>query len=345
MLWYNTGGQDYSDSLSLGYDVCAIDFGLGALNNTKLRSQYDDGSCLATFDARCIKDFQQQAEEAATQLVGSPTFLSDGNLTANSIVNVCDEIGGRMRSALPQTCKPYYDETKYHPTGVALTSNYKSTGFFFGSPGDPCMLKSSSNNATETFNGVFAFQAAEADPTSHMQYDSDLNGVYGVYALLTVFMPVANSNREVSVFDVSSVVSCLQVTHWNPGSRIPPPRGEPTPVHMVSAGSTTLSKGEMAGVIVAVVVGFGLLVTALVMWWLRHRRASRAAQRLLSHSSTHEKASRVAMATEEIGNDGARHELDPASQRMTELPDVGSNGPVELAVSNMESRGTGRLPL
>ncbi|GAB7329755.1 hypothetical protein MBLNU13_g01480t2 [Cladosporium sp. NU13] len=270
MLWYNTGGQDYSDSLNFGYDVCAIDFGLGALNNTKLRSQYDDGSRLATFDASCIKDFRQQAEEAATQLVGSTTFLSDGNLTANSIVDICDEIGGRMTSASPQTCKPYYNETKYHPAGVALTSNYNSTGFFFGSPGHPCMLKSTCNITTETFNGVFDFQAAETNATSHIQYDSVLNGVYGVYAILTVFTPVANSKREVSVFDVSSEVSCLQVTHWNPGSKIPPPRGEPIPVQMISAGSATLSKGEMAGVIVAVIVGFGLLVTALVMWWLRH---------------------------------------------------------------------------
>lgn len=94
-----------------------------------------------------------------------------------------------------------------------------------------------------------------------------------------------------------------------------------------------------------VVVGLGLLVVALVMWWLRHRKASRAAQRLLSHSPTHEKDSQVAVATEEIGNDGARHELDPASQRLTELPDVGSNGPVKLAASSTRTRRTGRLPL
>lgn len=76
----------------------------------------------------------------------------------------------------------------------------------------------------------------------------------------------------------------------------------------------------MAGVVVAFAVGFGLLVIALVMWWLRRRKASRAAQRLLSHSPTYEKASQVAVATEEIGNDGARYELDSASQRVTELP-------------------------
>jgi hypothetical protein len=207
------------------------------------------------------------------------------------------------------------------------------------------MLKPSSNDSTETFNAVFAFQAAEANATSHAQYDSNLNGEYGTYALLTVFMPVANSKREVSVFDATSVVTCLQVKDWNPRSRIPASRGEPTPVQMIGAGAATLSKGEMAGVVVAVVLGFVLLVAALVLWWLRHRKASRASQRLLSHSPTHEKDSQVAVATEEIGNEGARHELDPASQRLTELPDVGSNGPVELAASSTGTRHTGRLPL
>lgn len=344
ILWYNTGGLDYSDSLSLGFDVCAIYLGLGALKNTNLRSQYDDGSCLATLDSGCIEAVQQQAEESAMQLVGSPTFLSDGNLTANSIVGVCDEIARRMASALPQPCKPYYNETKYNPTGVALTTDYNSTGFFFGSPGDPCTLKTS-DGSKETFNGVFGFQAAEANATSHTQYDSDMNGIYGFYSVLTVFMPVANSKREVFVGKASSKMTCLRVTHYNSGSRVPVSRGEPTPVQMISAGSTKLSKGEMAGVVVAVVVGFGLLVAAFVMWWLHRKRASRAAQRLLLHTPIHEKESQVAVATKEIGNDGARHELDPASQRVTELPDVGSNGPVELAASNTGSRRAGRMPL
>jgi len=344
ILWYNTGGQDYSDSLSLGYDVCAIYLGLGALKNTNLRSQYDNGSCLATLDASCIDAVQQQAEDSAMQLVGSETFLSDGNLTTNSVVGVCDEIARRMTSALPQPCKPYYNETKYLPTGVALTTDYNSTGFFFGSPGDPCTLKTS-NGSKETYNAVFGFQAAEASATSHTQYDSDMNGVYGFYSVLTVFMPVVNSKREVYVERASSMMTCLQVTDWNPGSRIPASRGKPTPVQMISADGATLSKGEMAGVVVAVVLGFSLLVTALVMWWLRHRKASRAAQTLISHSPTQEKGSQIAIVTEEIGNEGARHELDPASQRLTELPDIGSNGPIELAASSSGSRRTGRLPL
>jgi hypothetical protein len=174
-----------------------------------------------------------------------------------------------MTSALPQPCKPYYNETKYDPTGVALTTDNNSTVFFFGSPGDPWTLKTS-NGSKETFNSVFGFQAAEANATSQTQYDSDMNALYGLYSVLTVLMPVANRKREVFVTKASSRMTCLRITHYNPGSRIPASRGEPTPVQMISAGSTALSKGEMAGVVVTVVLGFCLLITALVMWWLRH---------------------------------------------------------------------------
>lgn len=342
VLWYNTGGLDYSDSLTLGFDVCAIDLGVGALDNTILRSKYDNGSCLATFDASCVEAIQRQSEESAMQLVGSDTYLSDGNLSANSIVGVCDEIARRMALSLPRQCKPFYNETEFSPYGVALTTDYNSTGFFFGSPGDPCMLKTS-NGSRETFNGVIASQSAEANATSHAEYDSNQNDTWSI---LTVFMPVANSQRQISVTTASSVVTCLHVTDYNPESRIPAPRGEPTPVQMISAGGAALSKGKMAGVVVAVVVGFGLLAIAVLMWWLRRRKASRAiAQSLISNSSSHEKTSKVAVATKEMGDSGARYELDPANQRLTELPDVGSNNPLELEGSNAEDQHTGRLPL
>jgi hypothetical protein len=339
-LWYNTGGLDYSDSLSIGFDACAIfpgDSG-GMSSNTYLRSQHDNGSCLATLDASCIKAFQRQSEESAMQLVNSPTFLSDGNLTANSIVGVCDEIARRMATALPQQCRPYFNETKYRPIGVALTTDYNSTGLFFGSPGDPCMVKGDSN---ETFNGVIAYLYAEDDATTHAEYDrlqDDCNPV------LTVFMPVANSERSVSVQEASSTMTCVRVTDYSRGSRIPPSRGEPTPVH-VSTGDASLSNGEIAGVVVAITVGVGLLVAALVVWWLRRKKASRAiAQPFISDSPAHEKTSQVhvEVAAAEVGNDGARHEL---AQHRPELPDVGSNNPIELEASNANGRHTGRLPL
>jgi uncharacterized iron-regulated membrane protein len=272
------------------------------------------------------------------QLVYSRTYLSDGNLTANSIVGVCNEIVRRMTTALPQQCRPYFNETRYAPIGSALTTDYNSTGLFFGGPGDPCMLK---DDSKETFNGVFGYQFAEDNATSHAEYDKLQNSVYPI---VTVFMPVANSEREVTVDQASSTVTCVRVTDYNPGSRIPASLGEPTPVH-ISTDGASLSNGEIAGVVVAITVGVGLLVVALVVWWLRRRKASRTvAQPFPSDSEAHEKTSKihVEVATAELGNDGARHELP---QHRPELPDAGSNNPVELEASNADGRRTGRLPL
>jgi hypothetical protein len=288
-LWYNTAGLDYSDSLSIEFDACVIIPGDGRsmYRNTFLRSQHDNGSCLATLDASCIEAFQRQSEDFAMELVNSPTFLSDGNLIANSIVGVCDEIARRMATTLPQQCRPYFNETQYRPIGVALTTDYKFAGLFFGSPGDPCMVK---GDFDETLNGVTAYLYAEDNATTHALYDrlqDDFNPV------LTVFMPVANSERSVSVMEASSTVTCVRVTDYNPGTRIPASRGEPTPVHISTSGAS-LSNGEIAGVVVAIVLGFGLLVAALVVWWLRRRKAGRSvAQPFPSDSLAHEKFSHV----------------------------------------------------
>lgn len=110
-FWYFTGGVNYSDSLSLGYDVCAIFLEpLGILENTDMRAQYDNGSCLTAFDADCVSALQQQSEDFALQLVGSPTALPDSNLTADSLPSVCDSLAQMMTSALPNQCRPYMNE-------------------------------------------------------------------------------------------------------------------------------------------------------------------------------------------------------------------------------------------
>jgi hypothetical protein len=110
-FWYNTGGLNYSDSLNLGYDVCAIYLEpLGILNNTDMRAQHDNGSCLTAFDGDCVTALQQQSEDFALQLVGSPTALPNSNLTADSLPSVCDSLAQMMTSALPKECIPYMDE-------------------------------------------------------------------------------------------------------------------------------------------------------------------------------------------------------------------------------------------
>lgn len=120
-FWYFTGGVNYSDSLNLGYDVCAIYLEpLGILNNTDMRAQHDNGSCLTAFDGDCVTALQQQSEDFALQLVGSPTALPNSNLTADSLPGVCESLAEMMTSALPNQCKPYMNEgmnVKTHTCG------------------------------------------------------------------------------------------------------------------------------------------------------------------------------------------------------------------------------------
>ena len=110
-FWYDTGGLNYSDSLSLGYDVCAIYLEpLGILNNTDMRARHDNGSCLTAFDGDCVAALKQQSEDFALQLVGSPTALPNSNLTADSLPGVCDSLAQMMTSALPKQCKSCMNE-------------------------------------------------------------------------------------------------------------------------------------------------------------------------------------------------------------------------------------------
>lgn len=111
IFWYDTGGLNYSNSSELGYDVCAIYFEpLGIYNNTDMRAQHDNGSCLAAFDLDCVAALEQQSEDFAMQLVGSPTALPNSNLTAGSLPGVCDSLAQMMTSALPKQCTPYINE-------------------------------------------------------------------------------------------------------------------------------------------------------------------------------------------------------------------------------------------
>lgn len=118
-LWYNTGGLDYSNSLELGYDVCAISLSpRGIYNDTNLRARHDDGSCQAAFDSECVVALKQQSQDIAMQLVGEPTALPESNLTANSLPGVCNTLAQTMMSTLPEKCRPYIKKGEYQSVGA-----------------------------------------------------------------------------------------------------------------------------------------------------------------------------------------------------------------------------------
>lgn len=325
--WLDTGGQNYSDSLGLGYDVCAMTFEpLGVLNNTDARSQHDNGSCLTTFDESCVAALRQQSEDLAFQLTGFPTPLPDSNLTSDSLPNVCNTLGQSMTSALPKACKPFINETQYLVYGQALTTNYNTSGLFFGDTNGVCTIEGDN----QTFSLINGYDTSESEPGSHVEYDR-ISWV--VLPTITVFMPVANARRTVSMDYARSVVNCLHIEHYNQGSRVPAAGPEPTSIDI---GGRSLSKGAIAGIVVGCVIGVGLVVAAAVVWWWRRKkRQGRDEEPPPPPVTTYpeEKPVYAGVLPAEFGDENALREIDSKDVYKAELPDTATRDPVELAGS------------
>lgn len=300
-------------------------------NNTDTSSQYDDGTCTAAFDSDCIDALTQQSQGMAFLLTGSPPPLPDSNLTANSPPDVCNTLADQMSADLPKQCKPFINETRYVVYGQALTTNYDSSGLFFGNPGSACTMSTIQGSANETFNYVNGYDDSESSAESHVHYD---RMSWEVLPTMTVFMPVANARRDVSMNYAVSVLRCLRITDFSEGSRVPAAAPQPIPINL---GSKKLSSGAIAGIAVGSVAGVGLVAAAAVFWWLRKRKAKRSAETALAaphYAYPEEKKPPYTEASPtEVDNDNALQESDSRDPYKAELPDAASRDPVELAGS------------
>lgn len=108
---YATGGANYSDDLSLGYDVCAFTF-LTYSDNTLLRAQADTGNCLATFDSECVSDLESAASGYADGLISNATPSPNSNLTAGSLPTVCYEIAQSIENNFPSSCGKFMNSSE-----------------------------------------------------------------------------------------------------------------------------------------------------------------------------------------------------------------------------------------
>lgn len=319
--WYNTNGLNYSDSLTLGYDVCSVAL-TGYTENTLRRGQFDNGDCVALFDEACVEALEQQSQNLALYLVGNPKPLPNSNLTADSLPTVCDSIGQSMEARLPDQCKPYMNESWYTATGYALTMNYESSGthasrqplplgLFFGNPRGPCTATGPSANETWNLIGAAYGNATVYDYLT-----------YTVLPILTVFMPVANARRTITIISAHTTVSCLRTNEYSPGSRVPPPLPAPTPVGEKGG----LSGKAIAGIVVGVLAGVSIICFALVAWWWRKRKVK------ISHE-----AAVAPRAHENPAPDprygGVVNELDSSNVYSPELPDMASRMGTELGNS------------
>ena len=110
-IWYSTHGADYSDSFSLGYDVCAI-----SLQNVTLEAQYnaqkDNGTRLSAFDHYCVDALRSLGIATANNLVESPlSYGPDSNLTNGVLPDICDTISNKIKNNFPSECKKFWNNT------------------------------------------------------------------------------------------------------------------------------------------------------------------------------------------------------------------------------------------
>ena len=225
---------------------------------------------------------------------------------------------------------------------MPLTTDYDTTGLSFGNT-EVCTIGSSSSN--QSFNRVDTYDATEDQPNPRGVYD---RSSWVLLATLAVFMPVADARRTISMDYAVSVVSCLGVNHgnnhsYNEGSRVPAAAPEPTPVNL---GDEGLGGGAIAGIVVGSVAGVGIIAAAAAFSWLRKRKTRRMSEAsppdVVYPDEKPEKPPYVAvdpLSPAEFGDDRALQEIDSREAYKSELPDVASKDPVELAGSTPYVRG------
>jgi predicted phage tail protein len=163
------------------------------------------------------------------------------------------------------------------------------------------------------------------------------NATRSVIPIISVFMPPANSSRENVMLNAWAEMTCLRVSKFSKGSRVPPELPSPTSVHI----SVPLNKGAKAGIAVGAIVGVLLIAVALSFFIMRTRRRKASAGG--SHgfdTNTGKEDNKHGVAQllgdekyEIVGDNKYTQELDPSLTR----PEAGA--PKELEGETHDHKG------
>ena len=101
-LWYDRAGQDYTDDVKLGYDVCAINIDGFPLNTLEL-ARHDKGDCYNTFSTGCIEALLTNAADAAkTYNEDTPTYNERTQSRMSAVCQtVSENLGDNNTMAFP----------------------------------------------------------------------------------------------------------------------------------------------------------------------------------------------------------------------------------------------------
>ena len=260
--WYDTAGQNYSNDLYIGYDVCAYIVYRLPLNTVEL-GQDDPGDCSTVLSQDCIDELTTRAALSANMWTTYSSPPPYQNLTAGVLPTICNNIFGDFGDdgwSFPKQCAK---ELNYHQGDMSDVGN----GVYV----QPVPLTGYNESILDT-----GCPLRDGDKTFHSDWYDSIGEIGGydrvtrdVTPVLTVYLPPANVDALYSNSASISALKCLRVKHFSEGSRVSPalPAGIP-----YSHGS--ISGGTIAGIIVAVLAPTAIF-TGLATWFCLRRRKAR----------------------------------------------------------------------
>lgn len=333
-VWYDTAGQNYSDDLSLGYDVCSILITGGLPINTIELGQNDPGDCSAMLSNDCRTALLEKTAASAHKWVTYASPPPYSNLSAGVLPTICGYILADLAQGnyqYPAECAQEfgYNDNINDPTRSSLQA---LTGF------NDTILDNSQctlSSGNKTFHSIEYSSVAYSDAA----YD---NKTRNIIPAIAVYMPVANINRQTYYSSANSTLRCLKANDYTAGSRIPSalPAG-----HAYRHKRSGLSRGAIAGIVVGI-VALCAMVAGLLFWICLRRRRQAKAKTVDAAGEPHDHGVPEGRGFEK---DGANITELPATRRETELDGMGlsemhtKEKPVELKgskqVAEMDSTG------
>jgi hypothetical protein len=330
-LWFDTNGANYTDNFALGWDACYLWMVPWALNTFR-RGQNDSGDCSTTLNQACVSDLQAATNSAAKLLVSQPTTPgpNSSNLTTNSLPGVCSQIAAMVSQQFPESCAPFFNGP-----GV-LTGGPPALG---GALTGPKSLIAASQCTTK-YGSLIWNQFGTADQATYEL------GNWWVTGLLTVYLPIADYARPVTLPSPTTIATCLRASNISAGSYVPPdaPAPEDIPVSSSNAGSNSTfmantvrspSGGGIAGIAIGIIIGIlGVAIAVLLIrrHRLKQRRDSTTGTARTDSSEMEGKSTLLQSAPAEAPNMNAFYEMS-SPQYAAELQDKSFQAPVELPVS------------
>ncbi|KAI5363944.1 hypothetical protein Slin15195_G095990 [Septoria linicola] len=350
-LWFSSGGQNYSDNFDLGYDACYL-WPAPFSFNTYVRGQSDNGSCIQTLDETCVSDLLAATTAGSARLTGIPT-----NLSTNSLPDVCSQLASELTTNFPDSCKPYFNSTGLLP--VAVYGGLPA----LGGPltGNQSLVDRAKCKLNTTSNEEFSLMWTQFGEFS---LDTYYLANYFVIPVITAFMPIADSQRQITLNTPKSFMSCGRTSNLTQGS-IPIPaapapelvetfvgsNGSAMAANGTSSNTTdsaqstqengdadggSISGGAIAGIVIGVVLGLAVVGAAVWFFVFRKRKGQTGAAELSGYGAIENKETRQNSVeapnnnsiSEMGGTDGGQYQPGWKTSEAVELPTY--RNPVEL---------------